>query len=196
MNATINGRQVAYQADDQREGRRPAADRPRVQRAGAGGRAIPHRDQRHGLRASGEGTDPKTMTVAARGELTESTILGGHIPQLTFDAQSRWRHAERESGRQLRRIRSRGDQRPRRGSRAPSRDSWTRRRPSANVSAGVSLDSVEASGRITLEPSTVGALQITRAVVDADYRDRAAEIRDARSRGPRRQRHRHAARWR
>ena len=46
------------------------------------------------------------------------------------------------------------------------------------MSAGVSLDSVEASGRMTLEPSTVGALQITRAVVDADYRDRAAEIRE------------------
>ena len=36
--------------------------------------------------ANGEGTDPKTMTLAARGEVAQAAILGGRISQLSFDA--------------------------------------------------------------------------------------------------------------
>jgi autotransporter translocation and assembly factor TamB len=45
------------------------------------------------------------------------------------------------------------------------------------VSSGVTAESVEGTARMTLEPSTIGDLQITRASVDADYRNRTAEIR-------------------
>ena len=129
------------------------------------------------IAGKGEGTDPKTMTVAARGEVTESTILGGRIPQLTFDANLAGDTLNAKAvgafaGFDPAAISGRDEAK---GAVAGQLDAEASVR---NVSAGVSLDSVEASGRITLEPSTVGALQITRAVIDADYRDRAAEIRE------------------
>src|SRR5436190_674798 len=47
----------------------------------------------------------------------------------------------------------------------------------ANVSKGVTVDSVQARADVTLDPSNIGGLQITRAHVDGDYRDSSGEIR-------------------
>src|SRR5205085_3952379 len=44
-------------------------------------------------------------------------------------------------------------------------------------SRGVTVDGVEADGRVTLEPSTIGGLEITRASLDGTYRDSSGEIR-------------------
>ena len=47
----------------------------------------------------------------------------------------------------------------------------------AGVSHGVTVDSVEASGRVTLGPSTVGELSIDRAAIEGAYRDASGDIR-------------------
>ena len=47
----------------------------------------------------------------------------------------------------------------------------------AGVSHGVTVDSVEASGRLTLGPSVVGELSIDRAALEGAYRDAAGDIR-------------------
>ena len=114
VNATIDGRQVAYQAeisakgvDLQRIGREFNVPALAVER---------YRTEINArIAGEGEGTDPKTMTVAARGELAESTILGGRIPQLTFDANLAGDTLNAKAVGSLRWIRSRRDQRPRRG---------------------------------------------------------------------------------
>src|SRR4029077_10797672 len=117
--------------------------------------------------ANGEGTDLKTMTVTAHGEVADATVLGGRIQQLTFDANF--------AGDTLK---------------AKAAGSFTGFNPAtisgreaatgvvageldgeavvANVSLGVTAESVEGTARMTLEPSNIGELQITRASVDAD----------------------------
>jgi translocation and assembly module TamB len=175
VGATMNGRQVAYEAelsasriDLQRIGREfnvPALSVERYQ-SDIGGR----------VSLKGEGTDPKTMTVAANGEVTDSTILGGRIPQLSFEgtlaadtvnAKAAGSFAGFDpavvSGREAAK-----------GMVAGQLDAHA---VVTGVSAGVTPETVEASGRLMLEPSAVGGLQITRAAVDADYRDRTAEFR-------------------
>ena len=47
----------------------------------------------------------------------------------------------------------------------------------ANVSSGVTPDSVQADAKVDLEPSTIGGLAITRATLDGDYRDSTGDIR-------------------
>src|SRR5262249_17687943 len=46
-----------------------------------------------------------------------------------------------------------------------------------NVSTGVTPDSVEARASVTLDPSTIAGLEITRANIDGDYRQSTGEIR-------------------
>ena len=47
----------------------------------------------------------------------------------------------------------------------------------ANVSQGVTVDTVDASAKIELDPSRIGEIAIDRASLDADYRDQFAEVR-------------------
>src|SRR4029077_5207199 len=52
------------------------------------------------------------------------------------------------------------------------------------VSKGVTTDTVEATGTIELQPSTVGGLAITRASVDGDYHASTGNIRTFEIVGP------------
>jgi autotransporter translocation and assembly factor TamB len=126
--------------------------------------------------ANGRGTTPQDMDITARGTLTASTILGGTIPNLTFDASM---------ARDTAHVKANG--------------SFTGFDPAvasgrkdlqgevggtvdvdatiANVSGGVTPDSVQADAKITLEPSTIGGLAITRANVDGTYHDATGDIR-------------------
>ena len=54
----------------------------------------------------------------------------------------------------------------------------------AGISKGVTVDSVEAQGRIALGPSTVGGLKIDRAAVDGTYRGGSGQIRQLELNGP------------
>jgi autotransporter translocation and assembly factor TamB len=176
VKATVDGARIAYEADITAKGVDP-------QRIGREFNVPALTAERYRgeinarIAGTGEGTDPRTMTVAAKGEVTDSTILGGRIPQLAFDANLAGDTLDAKAvgsfaGFDPAALSGREEAKGVVAGQVDAQATVT------NVSAGVSLDSVGASGRITLEPSTVGSLQITRAAVDADYRDRSAEIRE------------------
>ena len=87
--------------------------------------------------ANGRGTTPEEMDVTASGTLTDTSILGGRIPQLAFDAALAQRHRARESERQLRRLRSGGGQRQAgdEGQRSAARSTSTRPSPACRAAS-------------------------------------------------------------
>jgi autotransporter translocation and assembly factor TamB len=128
------------------------------------------------LVANGRGTTPKEMDVTAKGSLTNTSIMGGTIPQLDFDAAM---------ARDTAHVKANGtfagfDPAVASGKKelegkvggALNVDATV-----ANVSAGVTPDTVEADAQITLDPSTIGGLEISRAKVDGTYHDSTGDIR-------------------
>ena len=126
--------------------------------------------------AEGTGTTPRTMSVTARGTLTDTIVVGGRIPRMSFDAGLTKDTAH---------VKAAGDflgfdpavasgKPAMKGSVGGTLDVDA---TLANVSQGVTADSVEASGKIALQPSTIGGLQIDRASIDADYHDSTGDIR-------------------
>jgi autotransporter translocation and assembly factor TamB len=126
--------------------------------------------------ASGRGTTPKTMEADASGTLTDTSILGGTIPQLTFNAGV---------ARDTAHVKATGSfsgfdpavasgKPEMKGRVAGSLDVDA---TVANLSAGVTPDSIQADGKVTLEPSTIGGLDITRASLDGSYHDATGDIR-------------------
>src|SRR5262249_57045956 len=104
----------------------------------------------------------------ANGTLTDTEILGGRIPQLTFDASMRNDTAHVKAngtfnGFDPAVIAQRQEIQGTVGG-ALDVDATV-----ANVSAGVTPDTVETRVNATLEPSTIGGLEITRAAGDGDY---------------------------
>ncbi len=108
------------------------------------------------------------MDVKANGTLTNTSILGGSIPQLAFDAAVASDTAHLAAN----------------GSFAGFDPAVASGKPQmkgtvggalnvdatvSDVSRGVTVDRVQASAKVTLTPSTVGGLEITRAIVDGDY---------------------------
>jgi hypothetical protein len=126
--------------------------------------------------ASGHGTTPKEMEVTANGTLTDSTILGGTIPSLTFDGGM---------ARDTAHVKATGTFSGFDPAVASGRKEMQGKvggtldvdATVANVSRGVTVDSVEADARATLGPSTIGGLAITRANLDGTYRDSTGDIR-------------------
>jgi autotransporter translocation and assembly factor TamB len=126
--------------------------------------------------ANGEGTDPRTLRATARGQITDAAILGGRVSQLTFDANLagdtlKAKAAGSFSGFDPAAISGREAAKGVVAGQLDAEATMT------HVSSGVTPESVEGTARMTLEPSSVGDLQITRASLDADYRNRTAEIR-------------------
>ena len=175
VKTTINGQRVSYDADVrandvdlQRIGR--AFDIPALAVDRYASNINAH------LAAHGEGTDPKAMTLTARGEITDSTILGGRIPELAFDATIDGDAVQGRAGGSFGGF----DPAVLSGRSAAKGTVAGRLDVDAtvtNVSAGVTPESVEGTVRVALAPSTIGDLQITSADVDADYRMRTAEFR-------------------
>jgi autotransporter translocation and assembly factor TamB len=126
--------------------------------------------------AEGRGTALDDLVVNATGTLEESSILGGRIPRLAFDASvaEDQAHVAAEgafAGFDPAALSGRPDLK---GSVAGTLDADA---TIAGLSDGVTIDSVAGSIQLSLEPSSVGGLAIERAAVDADYRDRTGEIR-------------------
>ena len=126
--------------------------------------------------ANGRGTKLDEMDVTANGTLADTTILGGTVPQLAFDAAL---------ARDTARVKANGsfagfdpaviaDKPEVKGTVGGNLDVDA---TVANVSRGVTVDSVRATAKLNLEPSTVGGLEITRATLDADYHDSTGDIR-------------------
>ena len=126
--------------------------------------------------AKGSGTTPKEMDVTANGTLTDTTVMGGHVPNLSFDAQMANDTAH---------VKANGtfegfdpadlSGNPKlKGSVGGSIDVDA---TVADVSNGVTVDSVQAAAKADLQPSSIGGLEITKAAVDGDYRNSSADIR-------------------
>jgi len=128
------------------------------------------------LAATGRGTTAETVDLTATGTLADSSILGGTIPQIAFDAAL---------ARDTAHVKANGSfagfdpavvtgRAEAKGAVAGSLDVDA---TLAHVSSGVTQDSVQADGTITLLPSTIGELVIARASLAGTYRNAAADIR-------------------
>jgi hypothetical protein len=126
--------------------------------------------------ANGSGTTPKEMNLTASGTLTDTAILGGTIPQMTFDAALAHDTAHVKAN----------------GGFAGFDPAVATAKPAmkgtvagtldvdatlSGVSSGVTPDSVEGTAKVDLQPSTIGGLAIDRAMIDADYHNSTGEIR-------------------
>jgi len=129
------------------------------------------------LVAKGSGTKPEEMNVDASGSLTNTTVMGGQIPQLDFTANIANNNAHvtaygtfngfdpaMASGNDKVKGQVGGDL---------NVDATV-----ANFSNGVTPDSVQATAQLDLNPSTVGGLEITRANVDGDYYNSTGDVRN------------------
>ncbi len=126
--------------------------------------------------ANGRGTRPEAMNVSARGTLTDTTIMGGRIPRLAFDASLADNSAHATIDGEF------ADFDPaaatgRQAVKGSVGGSIQATATVANVRDGITPESVQATAKAALEPSTVGGLAITRAAVDADYHDSTGDIR-------------------
>ena len=172
---SVRGQDVAYQADAtvasldlQRVGRAfnvPALDAERYKS-----------DLNGHVRASLHGSNVKDMEVTATGTLSDSTMLGGRVPQISFDVAAANGTA---------RVKANGafadfdpaalSGRPAlKGSVTGSLDVDA---TIQDVSAGVTADNVNGTARVALESSTIGGLAIDKAILEGEYRDRSGEIR-------------------
>ncbi|HJZ72169.1 MAG TPA: translocation/assembly module TamB domain-containing protein [Vicinamibacterales bacterium] len=128
------------------------------------------------LVASGHGTAPQEMELTARGSFTDTVLMGGTIPHLDFDGglANDTAHVKASgsftdvdpavaSGNQAVQGKVGG---------ALDVDATV-----ANLSAGVTPDTVEADAKLTVAPSTIGGLEISRATLDGTYRESTGDIR-------------------
>ena len=128
------------------------------------------------LVAAGRGTTADTLDLTANGTLTDSSLLGGTVPTLDFTAAvARDTAHVKAAGRFAGFDPAVATGRPEtKGRVAGTIDVDV---TVAHLSSGVTPDSVQADGKVTLEPSTIGGLAITRASLDGTYRDATGEIR-------------------
>jgi hypothetical protein len=128
------------------------------------------------LVAQGRGTTPAAMDLTASGALSDSTVMGGSIPQLAFTASMKDDTAHVKAD----------------GSFAGFDPAAATGKPAlkgktggtldvdatvAGVSKGVTVDTVQASAKIALEASDIGGLEISKATLDGDYHDSSGDIR-------------------
>ena len=128
------------------------------------------------LVANGSGTTPKEMDLTARGSFTDTTLMGGTIPRLDFDAtlandtahvKANGRFADFDPA-----VASAKKEMAGTVGGSLNVDATV-----ANVSTGVTPDSVEADAKVTLGPSTIGGLELTSANLDGTYHNSTGDIR-------------------
>ena len=128
------------------------------------------------VRASGHGSNVRDREVAATGTLSDSTILGGRVPQMSFDiaATNDTAHVKANGAFADFDPAALTGKPVMKGAVTGSLDVDAMLE---GVSAGVTADNVNGTARVALEKSTIGGLAIDRAILDGDYRDRSGEIR-------------------
>jgi TamB, inner membrane protein subunit of TAM complex len=128
------------------------------------------------LRDLSGGVTPETMDVTANGTLTDSSIFGGQIPQLMFDAALASNSLHVKANGELHGFDpgAISDKPALKGEVGGTVDVDATLR---NLSSGVTPDSVDATGRIDLQASMIGGLSIDSAVIDGDYHDSTGVIR-------------------
>ena len=133
--------------------------------------------------ANGRGTSPASMEAALRGELTDSTLFAGRVPQLAFDV--RLDHDDL-------RVKAAGtiaDLNPGLVSGRPQLKGMVAASVDvdatiAHLSAGVDLDAVEATTSVSLSPSEVNGLRLDRGCLDASYHAQTIDVRTLDVNGP------------
>ena len=136
--------------------------------------------------AAGRGTTMKEMDATVSGTLTDTLVLGGRIPRLAFDGSIAHDTAH------LKVQGSFEDMDPAMASGSkPALERLERleRMKGAvtgtldaeatvtGLSSGVTVDNIDGTARVHLQPSTIGGVAIDRAVADGDYHHSTAEIR-------------------
>jgi len=126
--------------------------------------------------AEGQGTTPKEMSVTASGTVTDSSLFGGHVPQLSFDADvvDDTAHVA-VTGALAEFDPAVASEKP--GLKGTVAGNVAVDATVSGFSSGVTADKVEATAKVHLEASTVGGLVISGADVDGDYRDATGVIR-------------------
>lgn len=127
---------------------------------------------------SGRGTTPETANLTANGTLHDTSILGGRLPQLSFDAgvadnaahvKATGEFADVDPAVATGKAQAKG----------AVNGTLDVDATVTHLSDGVHPETVDASGTVMLGRSTVGELQIDRANIDADYHDSTGTIRSA-----------------
>jgi autotransporter translocation and assembly factor TamB len=126
--------------------------------------------------ASGTGTTVAGTELTAAGTVTDSTVLGGRILQLAFDADM-----ARDAG-HVKAAGSFGGFDPSVASGKPALKGEVSGSIDVDaavdrLSSGITAENAEATARIDLQPSTIGGLAIDRARLDGDYRRSTGDIR-------------------
>jgi autotransporter translocation and assembly factor TamB len=129
------------------------------------------------------GTRLDTMTLDAAGTLTDSSMMGGRLPELNFETHIA------AGGLKLRADGRFEDFDPARLSgrkEIAGRVSGTVNATAeiARLSSPITPDAVTANGSVTLSQSTVGGLDIQNATVDASYASQVGDIRQLHVDGP------------
>src|SRR6185436_18759058 len=126
--------------------------------------------------ADGHGTTPQAMDLTASGTLEDTSILGGRLPQLTFDTT-----LSRDTM-HVKAVGTFADVDPAVASGKPElagtvAGSVDVDATVTNISTGVTPDSVQADATIALQPSRIGSLDITRGNLEGSYHDSIGDIR-------------------
>jgi hypothetical protein len=132
---------------------------------------------------AGRGTSPALMQATLSGELTDSTLLGGEVPQLAFDATVDRDAVHLKAKGSVDRL-DPGAASGRAQLKGLVAGSFDVEATLTNLSAGVDLDRVDGTARLSLSPSTVGGLDIERASLDAQYQPQILTIRTLAAAGP------------
>lgn len=135
------------------------------------------------IAGSGRGTRIGELTATAHGTLRDTSVIGGRIPQLSFDADVQGESAH---------LRATGaidgldpavlsDKPALKGNIAGMLDVDA---TLSNLSANIRPEDVRATAHVEIEPSMVGGLTISRGTVAGDYKDGSAELRMVEITGP------------
>lgn len=131
----------------------------------------------------GAGTKLQQMTLDASGTLTDASIMGAQLSGFSFDthlaggsldATVKGAFEGLDPARVARQPRLEGQV-------SGTIDAQVR---VADLTAPITPESIDAKGRLDLQPSTIGDLQIESAVVDGEYASRVGEIRQLNVKGP------------
>lgn len=126
--------------------------------------------------AQGRGTTRQDMELTAEGVLTDTSVMGGHLPELTFSTAVKDDTAH---------VTAQGRVADLNPATATGRTTLDGRVSAsvdidasvAHLSAGPTPDAVAGTARLTLERSVVGGLAIESGSLDADLRDEVVDIR-------------------
>ena len=171
----VNGRDIAYKTD-------ATVSDLDLQRLGTEFRIAALANDRYRssinghIVATGRGTTPKEMDLTASGTLMDTSVVGGRFPELNFDLSL---------ARDTAHVKANGsfnDLDPAVASGKPELKGDVAGTIDvdatlADISTGVTADSVQGDVKATVTPSSIGSLAITRANVDGSYHNSTADIR-------------------